>query len=197
MGLFKPYDPPPVGKEHIEPPSGTSAKTPTKKGAPTPTRREAEKARRGRVAPTLTVKQAKRKAQADETRRTNAQLHNVLIRDAIDHRWHLAEFAMPVMLLLFIGVMFGGAISNTVAMIANMVFVAFFFAVVTDCVLTWREVRRYLLIYLPQEPLKGKLTYALSRMTQSRRSRRPAPEVERGTPFIWPPKHRASHQAPH
>ena len=186
MGLFKPYDPQPIEDGHPEP-SPASAKTPVKKGTATPTRRQAEIARRNRISPNLTAKQAKRKAQDEATRKMHAQPYNQLIRDTIDHRMHLMEFMMPILLLLLLVFMFGGYVAPALMMWSNWVFFGFLLTVILDGFITWREVRRNLTEYFPHEPLKGKLSYAMNRMMQMRRGRVPPPRVKRGTPFVWPP----------
>jgi len=199
VGLFKPYDE--DSSASTTPSSTSSANTgesqgpaaPTKKKIPTPTRRQAEQARRDRIRPVLTPKQArekerenKYKSRDEQNAKLNAHPYNVLIRDWIDHRWNMAEFLLPVILLIFVGTIVGGYFAPFVMSVASYVIWAVFALLFLDTVYMWFKLRQHLRTHFPDEPMKGKFSYAFSRSMQMRRSRIPAPRVKRGSTFTWP-----------
>jgi hypothetical protein len=168
-------------------------KAPTKKTIPTPTRREAEQARRDRIQPVLTRKESKVrerearfKARDEAMAKANARPHNELIRDWVDRRWNLAEFALPLILVLFVAMIIGTYIWPVLMFIAPYVIWAVFVVLVIDTLVMWFGLRKQLKTHFPNEPLKGKLSYAVSRTMLMRRSRVPAPRVKRGQKFTWP-----------
>ena len=194
MALFKPYDNGTASSQKTQPPSETeTAKNPAKKQVPTPTRKQAEQARRDRIQPVLTKRQAnlknkeaKYKAQNEAMAKVHSRPVNVMIRDWVDHRWNLAEYAMPGMLLVFVGLMIGAYVWAPLALILPWVIYAVFFLLVIDIAIMLLGMRHQVNIYFPGEPMKGKWSYAASRAMMFRRSRQPAPRVKRGTKFIWP-----------
>ncbi|MDR2974184.1 MAG: DUF3043 domain-containing protein [Propionibacteriaceae bacterium] len=168
-------------------------KAPTKKMIPTPTRREAEQARRDRIQPVLTRKESKArerearfKARDDAMAKANARPHNELIRDWVDRRWNLAEFALPLILVLFVAMIIGTYIWPVLMFIAPYAIWGVFLLLVIDTLVMWFGLRKQLKTYFPNEPLKGKLSYAVSRTMLMRRSRVPAPRLKRGQKFTWP-----------
>jgi len=194
VGLFSRYDratPEPAAASTPIEPGG--AKGPTKKSIPTPTRRAAEQARRDRIAPVLTKKQAKQKQREAEYKlrdeamaRTHAKPYNVMIRDWIDRRWNIAEFILPVMILFFVGTIIAAQFWVEVMVYGTYAIWAIVAILIIDTVWMWLGLRQQLRTHFPSEPFKGKFSYALSRMMLMRRSRIPAPRVKRGTRFIWP-----------
>ncbi len=96
MALFKkPAEPEPT-------PQPEASRADGRKTAPTPTRREAEAARRARLNPQLSPKEArKRDRQAQYAARdkqfatVEASPARTLMRDHVDARFNPAEFAMP------------------------------------------------------------------------------------------------------
>lgn len=157
----------------------------TKKGTPTPSRREAEAARRQRLNPALSPKEAKkRQRQLQQVRQRQAADAQeaaplrALVRDVVDSRWNLGEILLPVLILgLAIGLI-------PVVQAYNGILVAvvwgYMAAVIVDAWLMWRRVRRLAAERIPNEPLKGALTYGLNRQLQTRRRRRPEPRVKIG-----------------
>ncbi|MCL2785285.1 MAG: DUF3043 domain-containing protein, partial [Propionibacteriaceae bacterium] len=185
MGLFKPYDAAPetstssAGKKPKTPsparPVPTSA---SKKSIPTPTRKQAEEARRQRLNPTLTTKQAKDlerkakyKARDEVTAKVNALPYNGMIRDWVDHRWNLVEFVLPGMLLVFVVAMIASIYLPTMMVVATYIMWGVLALIVADVAWMWMGCRTQLRIHFPNEPLKGKFGYALSRAMSMRRSR--------------------------
>lgn len=202
MGLFKPYDAPaaPEDKNSPTPASAKNTaaapgtnKAPTKKTIPTPTRRQAEADRRNRIQPVLTRKESKNrerearyKSRDEAMVKTHARPHNVLIRDWIDHRWNLAEFILPLILVFFVLTIVAGYVWPTFMVISTYLIWVIFAALILDVGLMWYGLRKQLLTHFPDEPLKGKFSYAFSRSMMMRRSRQPPPRVKRGSKFAWP-----------
>ena len=194
MALFKPYDNGTNSPATSEPASvPQAAKNPTKKQVPTPTRKQAEQARRDRIQPVLTKREAKLKekeARYKALNETNAKVAarpvNTLIRDWVDHRWNLSEFAIPVMLLIFVAMMVAGYLWPAVVLVLPWLVYAVAILMVVDVAVMWLGLRHQVQLYFPGEPMKGKLSYAFSRAMLFRRSRQPAPRVKRGSKFVWP-----------
>ncbi len=157
-----------------------------KQGA-TPTRREAEAARRERINPTLTPKEARKKARvsaANEQRRQLDQADStpgrLLMRDHVDARWSPTEWSMPAMMVLL-------ALSMVVSpMVPSLVLPtlyatwAYLALVIFDIWRMWTQFKKLAAERIPNEPLKGLLNYGLNRSLTLRRIRRPAPRVARG-----------------
>ncbi|MCL2736577.1 MAG: DUF3043 domain-containing protein [Propionibacteriaceae bacterium] len=200
MGLFKPYDRTTSASEQKATTSGSAAsstastaKTTAKKSIPTPSRKQAEQARRDRMQPVLTRKQSKMKEREARYRsrdesmaKANALPHNTMIRDWVDGRWNIAEFVLPLMLVVFATTIIGAYFMPVLTYVASYVIWGVFGILVLDVLLMWIGLRKQLRTHFPDEPLKGKLSYALSRSMMMRRSRQPAPRVKRGTKFAWP-----------
>ena len=198
MGLFKPYEQPAKATgDNLEPvaQTGPVKVAATKKSIPTPTRKQAEQARRQRIQPVLTRQQAKAKereakykARDESMARVNARPYNAMIRDYVDGRWNLAEFILPLILLVFVATIIGAYWSRALTYVSSYVVWAIFALLIIDVVWMWLGLRTQLKRHFPDQPLKGKFSYALSRCMMMRRSRTPAPRVKRGTKFTWPPK---------
>ena len=162
---------------------------PARKDAPTPTRKEAEQARRERLHPTLTPKQARvrerqaRVEQRDAQLRTQeAQPGRALMRDWVDSRRNLAQFSMPVlMLMLMISLLMTsyGTLLTAIVSYATWLVMAL---IGLDLFLMWRGYKTLHAQRLPREPLKGLLAYGLNRSINLRRLRMPKPRVKRGDP---------------
>lgn len=184
MGLFKSSAPEPQQPGVPEPTaSGSSTQ---KKAAPTPTRRAAEAARRERLNPTLSPKQARaRQRAAQSTQRERAfetmegSPSRALMRDMVDSRFNVGEVAMPI-LLLIMATMF---IPDAQAWIGWALYFTwgYFALIFLDTWLLWRRYKR-----LATErglPTKGMLFYGFNRSLSFRRWRQPAPRVKRGEPI--------------
>jgi hypothetical protein len=167
-------------------------KAPAKKTGATPTRRQALAARQQRINPVLDKKEAKRrnrqaraKAQDDSYQRIHAKPVNTMIRDYVDTRWSIAEFVLPILLLVLVSTMLGG--QNAVFMVVGLgVSYSAMLLVVIDTYVMWRGCRKAIRQHFPNEPLKGKFGYAASRAMSMRRTRRPQADVKRGSKFVWP-----------
>ncbi len=171
-------------------PEPTPQLTPThtpggKKSAPTPTRREAEAARRERLNPTLSPKEAKqrdRQAQMAARDRQFAEQENtparVLMRDHVDARFNPAEFAMPILLAIMAATLIPALLPYIQYLLyASWAYIAL---MLLDVVLMWRSYKAKLAATHPNTPLRGLLMYGFNRQMTFRRWRRPSPRVKRG-----------------
>ena len=156
-----------------------------KKSGPTPSRRDAEAARRQRLNPTLSPKDAKkRQRQLEQVKQRqaydaqDAAPIRTLVRDVVDSRWNLGEILLPVLILgLAIGLI--PAVRQFQGILVSLVW-GYMAAVIVDAWLMWRRVKRLAAERYPGESLKGGLTYGLNRQLSTRRRRRPAPRVKIG-----------------
>ena len=167
------------------------------KGRPTPSRKEAEAARkaafrkprnrRGRpAAPGEVPRRAGQGAGGDATGDDRylppADKGPVrrFARDYVDARWSLMEFALPVLLV----VAFGGILLTprwpVVAPLVNLFFLFMVLAIGIDWILLTRGLRRRLKQRQPTAEPRGVSLYAVRRTMQMRRWRLPKPMVERG-----------------
>ena len=101
------------------------------------------------------------------------------MRDAVDARWNLGEFMIPVAIVLFVvQLMFAKSLVGEIAI--NVLFL-FIVALSFDCLLLWRSVRKRMRAKFGADvPLKGAAFYTVSRSLQIRRSRLPKPQVKHG-----------------
>lgn len=189
MGLFSPYKNSEPTPDPVTPPASPGAK-PAGKERATPTRREAEQARRQRLNPQLTKKEARLKARTQrevETRKRTAGFDNVparaLMRDHVDARFNVAEWSMPTLMVLL-------ALSLIVSPMMPMLVEptlyatwAFMALVVVDIFVLWRQFKKLAAERIPNEPLKGMLYYGFNRALSLRRFRLPLPRVKRGDSF--------------
>ncbi len=162
------------------------------KGRPTPTRKEAEAAARARAKASLDPKAARRGSGATRAERSREVRAGIkagderyltardrgpvrrFVRDFVDSRLNLGEFAIP---LLFASLMFsaaGYARAGTGIMNALLLMV-----VVDSVVLRWR-LRRELRSRFPGESTKGVTFYAFMRALQLRFLRLPKSQVRLG-----------------
>lgn len=188
MGLFRPYE---RSEEAAEPTStdagASQSAQPTKKAVPTPSRKEAEAARRERLHPSLTPAQqrkADRQAQAAARQRSFAEADNdpgrVLMRDFIDSRKGFAQWSMPA-LMISLAISLALVYVNTqLATIAAFLPYVVIFAIIGDLFLMWANYKKLHAKRLPRVPLKGLLAYGINRSINFRRFRVPAARVMPG-----------------
>jgi DUF3043 family protein len=171
-------------------PTTTVESAPTgKKDRPTPTRKEAEAARRQRMSTTLSKKQSRaaagRQTRSDRMRAISAREatpEKVLMRDYIDARFNIGEFLLPsVVVILAVTVL--GSYWPRVTLIATLAMYLFILAVFVDGYLMWRGFKKVLAARLPKQSPKGLLLYGMTRSTQIRRFRSPAPRIKRGEAY--------------
>ena len=160
-----------------------------KKDRPTPTRKEAEAARRQRMGTTLNKKEAKaaasRQSRAERMKTISAREaapEKVLMRDYIDARFNLGEFLLPsVVVILAVTIL--GSYWPAVTLITTLAMYLFIVAVFLDGYLMWRGFKKVLAARLPKASPKGLLLYGMTRGTQIRRFRSPAPRIKRGETY--------------
>jgi hypothetical protein len=160
-----------------------------KKGRPTPSRKEAEEARRQRVTRTLSKKEAKQEA-ARQSRVDRAKAISVregtpektLMRDYIDARFSIGEFLLPA-LVVILALTFLSTSIPRIALFSTLLMYAFILLVLFDCFLMWRGFKRVLAERLPRSSPKGLLMYGMNRSIQIRRFRMPAPRIKRGQEY--------------
>jgi hypothetical protein len=168
----------------VNPPSPGS-----KKDRPTPSRKEAEAARRERVNKTLTNREARRvaarQARSERMRRLGERERSpekALMRDYIDARFSLGELLLPSVVVILATTVLGSAWPR-LAVISTLVMSLFILAVIADQFLMWRGFKRVLAERMPNTPTKGLLGYGMTRSTQIRRFRMPPPRVKRGDAY--------------
>ena len=157
-----------------------------KKDRPTPTRREAEAARRQRVNRTLTPKEARRLTSQQNREQRMRSLNareavpeRALMRDYVDSRFNLGEFLLPS-LVVILALSFLSVTIPRITAITTLVMYLFILAVLFDSFLLWRGFKRVLEQRQPGAPTRGLMMYGVNRASQIRRFRMPAPRVKRG-----------------
>ena len=182
MALFKKQTPP------VEVPPPTTPVPGAKKTAPTPSRREAEAARRARLNPQLSPKEARRRDRMAQEAARRKQMSvqeeqpaRQLLRDLVDSRFNPAEVAMPVLL----GILALTHIPALTPYAEWLLYVSwgFILVVALDAFLLWRRFKTLVAQRYLGTPLRGLLMYAFNRQMTFRRWRQPPPRVKRGDSF--------------
>ena len=169
------------------------------KGRPTPSRKDAEAARKKQMKTPMSRKElAKRdRAAREETRvkqrealksgderylpaREQGPVRR-FCRDYVDRRRNFAEYLLPFLVLLLVLFAVAGQISDS----ASTVLTAFVYpflivGTILDEIIMVRGLRRELKARFGADAVKGSVTYAVLRSTQLRRFRLPKPQVKRG-----------------
>jgi Flp pilus assembly protein TadB len=160
-----------------------------KKARPTPTRKEAEAARRQRVNRPMTGRQARqvaaRQARAERMKTLAVREQTpekALMRDYVDARLNLGEFLLPSVVVILAITLLGSYFPN-VAIYTTLVMYLFILAVIVDGSLMWRGFKRVLAERFPNAPTRGLLMYGMTRSTQIRRFRLPPPRIKRGEAY--------------
>lgn len=165
------------------------------KGRPTPKRRDAESARRRRVAPPRNSKEAKA-LQRERTREARARQRAALqsgderylperdrgpvkryIRDYVDSRRTIGEFLIPVFVVLFLLVYVKTSYTQFLGSIAWIIILA---AMTLDSMRILHGLRKGITERFGADQVKGNSMYALMRAWQMRRLRLPKPQVRPG-----------------
>ncbi|SDB80109.1 Protein of unknown function [Raineyella antarctica] len=183
MGLFSKKEK--AAEQPVAPTPATPAGRQKKEG-PTPTRREAEAARKARLNPTLTSKErrqreaeASRRSRMEQTRERDSDPGRTLMRDVVDSKFRLGEVVMPVLLI----VLAASLVLGKNPALANATMIFFYLvvlAVLVDLVIMWRQFTRIHDERLPGQSRSGLFLYGMNRTLQIRRWRMPAPRVKRG-----------------
>jgi hypothetical protein len=158
------------------------------KGRPTPKRNEAQKQRRQAVRPPADRKEARQRMREDRARRMEAMKRgdeSALsardrgpvrrhVRELIDSRRNVAEFFMPVVLVVLVL----SAVPSLAALVVYA-WVVMLIGVVIDSIYLRRLIRRSVAERFPDADTKGLLTYGLMRALQVRALRLPKPTPRR------------------
>jgi hypothetical protein len=174
---------------------------PAGKGRPTPTRREAEQARKQRVKPPLTRREALRKerelARSERGRTRQATRHAMatgdesgflgrdkgpvrkFLRDYVDSRRTVAEFFLPIILLVLVTSFIN---SEQVRLFSTLLWVGSMLLVIVDLTVLGFRIKREVRKRFPDDTSRGHVLYAIARSTQIRKLRLPKPTVKPGTP---------------
>ncbi|MFC8345313.1 DUF3043 domain-containing protein [Streptomyces sp. NPDC057280] len=165
------------------------------KGRPTPKRSEAQSQRRSVANTSMTRKDAA-KRQRDERRAAMEKQRQALAggderylpardkgpvrkfaRDTIDSRFNVAEFFLPMaVIILVLSMVQVGALQS----IALLLWLVVIVLIVLDSILTAFRLKKRLAERFPDHNRKGAVAYALMRSLQMRRLRLPKPQVKRG-----------------
>jgi hypothetical protein len=169
--------------------------TPTGKGRPTPTRKEAEAAARERARAGMDKKAAQkvlREKRAESNRRMREGMRTGeekylpardqgpvrrAVRDWVDARVSVAEFLLPLLLLILVLQASG---SKQLVQLSSQLWAVTILLLLVDTVWIRFRLQRVLRERFPDESLKGTTFYALTRMLQLRFMRLPKPNVKVG-----------------
>lgn len=189
MGLFRPYQRPEEAAEPTSTEAGGTEQSaqPAKKDAPTPSRKEAEAARRERLHPSLTPaqqrkadRQAQQLARQREYAANDSEPARVLMRDFIDSRKGFSQWSMPALMIslaLSLGLVY---VNTDLATISAFIPYVVIFAIIGDLFFMWAGYKKLHAKRLPRLPLKGLLAYGINRSINFRRFRVPAARVKPG-----------------
>ncbi|MEW2047035.1 DUF3043 domain-containing protein [Streptomyces sp. NPDC051445] len=166
-----------------------------KKGRPTPKRSEAQSQRRS-VANTSTSRKdaakrqrSERRAQLDRQRQALAGGDERYLpvrdkgpvrkfaREFIDSRFNVAEFFLPMAVVILVLSMVRVGSLQTIALLLWLVVIVL---IVLDSFVTAFRLRKRLAERFPDQNRRGAVAYALMRSLQMRRLRLPKPQVKRG-----------------
>jgi hypothetical protein len=168
------------------------------KGRPTPTRKEAEAARKAALKKPRNRKEAAA-YRREKVRTERAKMQDAMrtgddrylpaadkgpvrrfARDYVDARYSVMEFALPILLVVsLLGVVFSPAfpwLAGTV----NLLFLAMILLIAADWFLLTSGLKKAVAVKYPNESAKGIGFYAVRRTMQMRRWRLPKPMVKRG-----------------
>lgn len=188
MGLFRPYSQP--GEANTAGPQDSAITDDyglVGKGAPTPSRREAELARRQQLRPTLSkAERRQRERQLNRQRQERSfadmesQPERVLLRNYVDSRWTFSEFSWPI-LFITMAAFLASAWWPPLALYSSYGIYGVLLAVILEVAYTWTGFKRLLNERMPGASRRGMIMYMASRMVSMRRFRRPPTAVDRGT----------------
>ncbi|WP_093773362.1 DUF3043 domain-containing protein [Streptomyces sp. yr375] len=165
------------------------------KGRPTPKRNEAQSQRRSVANTSMSRKDAskrqreERRAQLDRQRQALAGGDERYLpvrdkgpvrkfaRDFIDSRFNVAEFFLPMAVIILVLSMVRVGSLQTIALLLWLVVIVL---IVLDSLVTGFRLRKQLAERFPDQNRRGAVAYALMRSLQMRRLRLPKPQLKRG-----------------
>ncbi|AGW41663.1 hypothetical protein O159_16140 [Leifsonia xyli subsp. cynodontis DSM 46306] len=179
----------------VETPEETAARLKQGKGAPTPSRREQEAARKRPLVPDDRKEAAKlaRAKQAEAREKARIGMANGderyltvrdrgpqrrFVRDFVDARFSIGEFLIPVMLVVIVLSLLPWAFMQVWGLLALWTF--FLIAVIDGFVLGFQVRRRVGCKFGESKVERGLRWYAAMRAFQLRAMRLPKPQVKRG-----------------
>jgi Protein of unknown function (DUF3043) len=160
-----------------------------RKPGPTPSRKEAEAARRARVTQTYSKREAR--AMATKSNRSDRMRvmaardgtpEKALMRDYVDARFSIGEVLLPA-LVLILAISFLNSVFPQAAVIGTVVMYLYVILVLGDLFLMWRGFKKVLSARLPGTSTRGLLFYGANRAIQIRRFRIPSPRIKRGEKY--------------
>src|SRR6266508_4174126 len=92
-------------------------------------------------------------------------------RDYVDARWSAMEFALPVLLVVFLTGMLLSTAYPIAPAFTNIFFIVMILAIAVDWILLTRGLRKRLAVKFPDEGTRGVGFYAVRRTMQVRRGR--------------------------
>ncbi|CCK30645.1 integral membrane protein [Streptomyces davaonensis JCM 4913] len=165
------------------------------KGRPTPKRSEAQSQRRS-VANTPTTRKEAAKRSREERRQALSKQREALAsgderylpardkgpvrryaRDFVDSRFNVAEFFLPMAVLILVLSMVRVGSLQSIALLLWLVVIVL---IVLDSIVNGFRLKKQLNERFPDETKRGAVAYALMRSLQMRRLRLPKPQVKRG-----------------
>jgi hypothetical protein len=169
------------------------------KGRPTPSRKEAEAARKKQMKVPLSRKDlAKRERAAREEIRLKQRDAlksgderylpardqgpvRRFTRDFVDRRYNFAEYLLPFLVVLLLLFIVAGSISTQAEQLITVTVYPFvIIGTILDEIVLVRGLKKELRARFGDDAVKGQTTYAVLRSTQLRRFRLPKPMVKRG-----------------
>ncbi|MEN2418703.1 DUF3043 domain-containing protein [Streptomyces rimosus] len=165
------------------------------KGRPTPKRNQAQAQRRTRAHTPANRKEAQKAARearrADMARQREALANGDerflpvrdkgpvrrFARDFVDSRWCVAEFFLPMAVIILVLTMLRQPGIQNIALLLWLFIIVL---IVIDSFVLWFSLGKRLKQRFPNENLRGVKPYALMRTLQMRRLRLPKPQVKRG-----------------
>ena len=166
-----------------------------RKGRPTPSRKEAEAARKARAKVPRTRKElaaAQKAARGESSAHVREAMRSGddrylpardkgpvrrFIRDYVDARFSFIELLIPLMLVVLI---LGWTGNPTVTTYANLAMLSVFALIIIDLLRLRFRLRRELTTRFPDAPVKGTTYYAVARSMQMRFMRLPKTQVKVG-----------------
>jgi len=176
-------------------PATLDPKGPGSKGRPTPTRKEAEASRRERAKSGMDKKAAKklmRERQSESNSKMRAGMRSGderylprrdqgpvkrFIRNYVDARFSIAEFLLPLLVVIMF-LQYSG--SKQTLTWSTILWEVTILVVVVDTIWLLMRLKRALRAKFPDESLKGTNFYTIMRAIQLRPLRMPKPQVKIG-----------------
>lgn len=174
--------------------AGETAPARTGKGRPTPSRREAEAARRQPLVPADRKAARRRDREKQREERYKARLamergdewalpardrgpQRRFVRDVIDARRSFAEYILPIMV---VGLPISLIPNRTALLIGYLLVYGTLLLAIIDTTFLWFNVKKRVRARFGEDPQRGTLWYVISRAVQLRPGRLPKPRVARG-----------------